>query len=91
MKKEIGHVTEEERNEIQSIFERRNGLNELARILTIDDNELYDKLVNDMGQTTMLFQQWWDLTSQKYNWESSVNGRWEIDFQTCKIFLVEEK
>ena len=29
-KKLIGSVTEQEKNEIQTLFERRNGLNELA-------------------------------------------------------------
>lgn len=89
MKKEVGRVTEQERNEIQSLFERRNGLNELANILTPDNEELYNRLVEDMGKTSTKFQQWWNDTSQKYNWESSDNGRWEIDFQTCQIFLVD--
>mgnify|MGYP007064986559 CR=1 FL=1 len=31
VKKVIGQVTVEEKNEIQTLFERRNGLNELAR------------------------------------------------------------
>lgn len=88
MKKEVGRVTEQERNEIQSLFERRNGLNELAKILTADNKELYDRLVSDMGETSTKFQQWWDATSEKYNWESAEGGRWEIDFQTCQIFLV---
>lgn len=90
MKKEVGRVTEDERNEIQSLFERRNGLNELANILTPDNVDLYNRLVEDMGKTSTRFQEWWDRTSQKYDWESSENGRWEIDFQTCQIFLVEE-
>ena len=39
-KKLIGQVTVEEKNEIQRLFERRNGLNELARIVTADNTEL---------------------------------------------------
>ena len=34
MKKKVGQVTPEEKIEIQQLFERRNGLNELAKILT---------------------------------------------------------
>ena len=45
MKKKVGQVTPEEKNEIQQLFERRNGLNELAKILTADNTELYEKLV----------------------------------------------
>lgn len=87
-KKLVGQVTPEEKDEIQRLFERRNGLNELAMILTPDKEELYEKLVKDMGETGVRFQQWWNTTSQKYNWEMTENGNWEINFETCKIFLV---
>lgn len=88
MKKTIGTVTEQERNDIQSLFERRNGLNELAKILTADNAELYERLVKDMGETGSKFQNWWDTMSQKYRWESDENGHWEINFDTCEIILV---
>ena len=87
-KKLVGQVTPEEKDEIQSLFERRNGLNELAMILTPDKEELYEKLVKDMGETGVRFQQWWNTASQKYNWEMKENGNWEINFETCEIFLV---
>lgn len=64
-KKLVGQVTPEEKDEIQRLFERRNGLNELAMILTPDKEELYEKLVKDMGETGVRFQQWWDTASQK--------------------------
>ena len=86
-RKLVGQVTPEEKNEIQALFERRNGLNELAKVLTADNAELYEKLVADMGETGTKFQNWWDRMSQKYNWESSPNGNWEINFDTCEIFL----
>lgn len=83
----VGQVTPEERDEIQMLFERRNGLNELAKILTSDNSELYEKLVKDMGETSTKFQNWWNRMSRKYLWESSENGHWEIDFETCEVFL----
>lgn len=87
-KKLVGQVTPEEKNEIQTLFERRNGLNELAKIMAADNSELYEKLVKDMGDTGMKFQSWWDRMSQKYQWESAADGNWEINFETCEIFLV---
>ena len=89
-RKLVGQVTPEEKNEIQALFERRNGLNELAKVLTADNAELYEKLVADRGETGTKFQNWWDRMSQKYNWESSPNGNWEINFDTCEIFLNAE-
>lgn len=88
MKKLVGQVTVEEKNEIQMLFERRNGLVELGKILTADNAELYEKLVKDMGETGTKFQQWWDTMAQKYQWESAEGGNWEINFETCEIYLV---
>lgn len=88
IRKVVGQVTIEERNEILQLFERRNGLNELAKILTADNHELYEKLVKDMGETGTKFQSWWDRMGEKYQWESIDGGNWEINFDTCEIYLV---
>lgn len=90
MKKIIGRVTEEEKNEIQALFERRNGLNELSQILTAENEALYEKLVKDLGETGAKFQNWWNRMGEKYNWESAEGGNWEINFETCEIYLVTE-
>ena len=88
-KKLVGQVTPEERDEIQALFERRNGLNELAQILTVEKADLYEKLVKDMGETGSKFQDWWNNMADKYQWESVEGGNWEINFDTCEIMLVE--
>lgn len=88
MRKEVGSVSPEERDEIQALFERKNGLSELAKILSSENESLYEKLVRDLGVNTTLFQNWWNEKSKKYQWESADNGNWEIDFSTCKIYLV---
>lgn len=88
MKKEVGRVSEQERDEIQSLFERRNGLTELAKILTPENTDLYERLVKDMGETGSKFQNWWNEMAKKYQWESAENGNWEIDFNDCTIYLV---
>lgn len=87
-RKIIGQVTPEERNVIRQLFERRNGLNELAKVLTADNAELYEKLVKDLGETGTKFQAWWDRMAAKYQWESIDGGNWEINFDTCEIYLV---
>lgn len=91
MKKTIGQVTIGEKNEIQTLFERRNGLNELAKILTTDNTELYEMLVKDLGETGTKFQGWWDRMAEKYQWESVEGGNWEIDFDSCEIYLVSNE
>lgn len=44
-------MTTNEKNEILALFERRNGLNELSQILTVENKALYEKLVKDLGET----------------------------------------
>ena len=90
MKKVVGQVSELEKREIQILFERRNGLNELAKILTADNTELYERLIKDLGETSIKFQKWWNQMSEKYQWESIDGGKWEIDFDTCEIYLITE-
>jgi CXXX repeat modification system protein len=89
-KKKVGIVTEEERDEIQKLFRRHSGLVDLAKIVTADNAELYEKVVNDLGDTNTKFQDWWNKKGEKYNWESAENGRWQISFDTCEIFLVTQ-
>ena len=89
MRKIVGKVTAEEKNEIQTLFERRNGLNELAKIVTSDNNELYEKLVKALGETGTKFKNWWNRMGEKYQWESIDGSNWEIDFDTCNIYLTD--
>ena len=89
-KKKVGIVTEEERDEIQKLFRRHSGLTDLAKIVTAEKVELYEKVVNDLGDTNAKFQDWWKKKGEKYNWEFADNGRWQINFDTCEIFLVTQ-
>ena len=82
---------EGERDEIRMLFERKNALTELFKTIDVNNNELYDKIVADMGKTASRFQAWWDEKAEAYQWESLTNHRWEIDFNTCGIYLAGEK
>lgn len=90
MKKKLllGKVTPLERDEIKTLFERKNGLIELISVLNVNDKaELYERIVKDMGETSTKFQQWWDAKTVKYNWEVREEHSWEINFETCEVFL----
>ena len=91
VKKRIGQVTKEQRDSIQRLHERKNSLCELLPIIDSSDQKLRDRIVADMEATEKEFQQWWDDRVEEYGWEKSCHGRWEIDFNTCDIFLVEKR
>lgn len=88
MKKEVGQVSEGERDVIKAIFERKNGLVELAKIISPDNEGLYEKLIRDLSHTNQKFEEWWQEMSCKYNWEFETDSHWEIDFDSCKVFLI---
>lgn len=92
-RREVGQVNPEERDEIQKLFERKNGLAELAKTMAtlprnqLEDNPMLDKLTTDMGRVATKFQKWWDDKSAEYKWENKPGYSWEIDFETCKVFI----
>lgn len=87
MKKLVGIVTKQERDEIKYLFERKNGLLELMNSIN-DSLSIYDKVVMDLGETSTKLQSWWNKYANFYKWEQAENGHWEIDFETCEIFLI---
>ena len=78
----------ERRKLLNKIKQYDFALNELAKILTAENTELYERLITDMGETGIRFQKWWDHMATQYNWESDLDGHWEINFDTCEIFLI---
>lgn len=95
MKKEkVGLVTGPEKEEIKLLFERKLALNELIPALNSNllskeqRDELYEKIIADIGKTTSYFQAWWQEKAKKYNWKHTENGNWHIDFESDEIFLV---
>ena len=86
-KKLVGKVTPEQRDEIQTLFERQNSLKELFLIVPKDNQDLYERVVADMTQTQKKYDQWWSDRAKEYQWKDG--DHWEINFDTCEIFLNE--
>ena len=78
-KKNVGKVTSEQKDEIQALFERRNSLKELFMVVNPSNKELYERVIADMAETQKKFETWW---------EGAADARWEIDFNTCDIYLI---
>jgi len=89
-KKLISKVTEFEKNEIQRLYERKNTLAELFKIVDADNDKLYNRIIEDMGKTSADFQKWWDEKSKEHSWEAKEGYSWEIDFNDGSIYLVKK-
>ena len=83
-------IKEELEKENKSLKENINKIKEyLFPDLIFNSKISFDeKMVKDLGETSTKFQSWWDRMAQKYQWESAENGNWEINFETCEIYLV---
>lgn len=93
-KEKVGTVTEMEKIEVEKLHERNIALAELVITLNNpalpkeDRDYLYEKVLNDIGKTKIKLQNWWNLMAEIYQWKSSPDGRWEIDFKTNDIYLI---
>ncbi len=91
----VGTVTEEEKNELLILFERKIGIDELAAtlendLLSTEKKEIMqDKMISELGKVTLNLQAWWDKMYEKYKWKSIEGYVWNIDFETCEIFLTK--
>ena len=93
MDKSCGKVSEEDRDEIKRLFQRKSALSELFLVLTKADGakliDMYDKILADMGEATFQFHSWWEKMAKRYKWEAVEGANWRIDFDTCEVFLVQ--
>ena len=89
-------VTTEERDKILQLYERKNGLKELFLSLKsfteedLQENHLYNKLIDDMGKTQQEYQAWWDTIVEKYELQKRDGYHWQIKFESREIFLVKD-
>ena len=85
--KPIWTLTEEEKNTIEVLYEKKIALENLAQIIDPENSELRAKFEEDYGKVLNKFQSWWRENSEKYYWEKGQN--WYINFATCEVFLQE--
>lgn len=84
----VGRVTREESKQIQSLFSRRDALADLFALLPdIKDApaDLYDRILQDAGETMVKYEKWWAEMAKKYNWERGNN--WQVNFESCEVFV----
>ena len=76
-KKVIWKLTDEECEEIEDLFEKKNAYENLIKIVDVDNDKIYQKLISEYSKTLSNFNAWWSNYSKKYNWEGT---NWVIDF-----------
>lgn len=90
MRKLVGKVSEYERDQVIVLHGRKYALIELAQLLTKDNCAMYEQIVTDLADTSIKLQEWWNKMSIKYNWEGRDEHGWQIDFNSCNIYLIDK-
>jgi CXXX repeat modification system protein len=90
MKEVVGKVTPEERDEIKKLFGRKNALIDLLKTIE-NGSAMYEKAMEDLIDTNEKFQNWWDITAKKYSWKGAGTVHWEINFESCEIFIANKQ
>lgn len=81
----VGKVAEEEKREIEILYEKKTALQNLLKIeLRRKDRE---KISDEFQTVEQLMEQWWRDKGEKYAWRSKPDGKWQIIFATCEILL----
>lgn len=73
----IWMLSDEDFKEIGDLFEKKLALENLLRMDGIEKRTVYDRAVEDLGNTVRLFNEWWITKSQKYQWKGN---SWSVDF-----------
>lgn len=81
----VGTLNNEEREEIEDLYEKKIALENLIKIIDVSNETLYSKLIKDYGNTVKLFQNWWVVTSCKHNWEGKT---WTINFDNNEVLTL---
>ena len=84
--KVVWELADDECNEIQNLFEKKISLENLIKIIDLNNKELYDKVIKDYGKALREFQAWWDINSKEHNWEGA---NWYVNFQKKQVLCKE--
>lgn len=83
MNRVVHHLSENELTQITTIYEKKIAYENLAKILSIEENEaIYNRLITDYGATVHQFEQWWDKVFADNNLP---NGQYTVDFTNGTI------
>lgn len=92
----ITELPDDERQEIENLFERINSLESLSLTLAADNklfkenSDMYERIITDLTDTRKKFNQWWLFLADKYNLDKDHLSQYHVDFQDSNLFSYDE-
>ncbi len=93
MKELIGTVTEEERNDMRELYEKKMGLDDLPRslesvVLSQETKKIiYEKIMIESQKIKTDAQAWLNKMYEKYHWKKEEVKDWHVNFETGELFF----
>jgi CXXX repeat modification system protein len=88
--KVLGTISLEESEAARKLLGRKDALKELAQIIPMSkesEDVLYERILEDMAETSVKIEEWWKGTANKYGWAYSPTDRWYLNMATCEVSL----
>lgn len=82
-------LTEDQTNEIRTLFSRLTATKNLIKEFTKDDSaEALERLMNDLTDTQYKYDKWFVDMEKKFNVVTLPTNSWNVDFDRKKLILV---
>lgn len=79
-------ITEEEKQEVRSLFNRKNAIRELLDS-SYNNQGLFDKLTGEFVEVSTNFQNWFKKFEEKYQAVGAPGHFWSVDFDNNTVTL----
>lgn len=87
MKILLGKVNIIDKNKIEKLFERYNGLEELNMIVSHEEIDLKKQIETDIYVTNLKIDKLFKEMASRYKWVIDTNIHWEIDYETNEVYF----
>ena len=82
MGKVVYVLKDDEKNQIEELYEKKMALENLCKIIDPCNEKMYNKLLEDYGKIMFAYTNWWNEMSSHYKWEGE---NWFINFSTKEV------
>ena len=82
-------ISEEEKQEIQTVFQEKKAIMELMASLK-EISPIYPKLKNDFIENNEQYHGWFTAFEKRHGAKGEPDCRWQVDFAANKVLLVQD-
>lgn len=78
-------LNDNEKKEIEELFEKKIALENLIKSISLEQRDLYNSLLEDYTKNNTLYLNWFNKMKKKYSWSGE---NWRVDFETGEVSVI---